>query len=144
MPHDVVWNVKKTGDTMGKRPRMTNRYRRFSFLSDIEGMKNAIGEMKGMFFPKQPELNTDAFRSETRFKPDDRWFTDTLTDKIAHHPENAMEYPFTGEPIFEKPLVGFVRGDDPLFDKYKDIIGPHHFTPYDIMKWQAEIGRAHV
>jgi len=39
---------------MGKRKRMKNRYRRFSYLSDIEGMKNAIGEMKGMFFPNHP------------------------------------------------------------------------------------------
>jgi epoxyqueuosine reductase len=43
---------------MGKRKKMHDRYRRFSFLSDIEGMKNAIGEMRGKFFPKQPVLNS--------------------------------------------------------------------------------------
>ena len=98
---------------MGKRPRMTERYRRFSFLSDIEGMKNAIGEMKGLFFPKQPLLNKAAYGSNATVKPDERWFVDTLTEKIARHPENAMEYPHVGEPIFEKPLVGFVRGQLP-------------------------------
>jgi hypothetical protein len=35
---------------MRKRKRMADRYRRFSFLSDIEGMKNAIGEMKMLGF----------------------------------------------------------------------------------------------
>ena len=36
---------------MSKRRRMEDRYRHFSFLSDIEGIKNAIGEMRGMFSP---------------------------------------------------------------------------------------------
>jgi len=70
--------------------------------------------------------------------PDEEWFIKTITDKILHHPENGMEYPFSDEPIFDAPLVGFVRGNDPIFNQYKEIIGPHHFTPFEIMKWQAE------
>ncbi len=123
---------------MGNRTRMKERYRRLSFLSDIEGMKNAIGEMRGMFFPGQPELNSNVRPDAQIPVPDEEWFIRTITDKIAGHPENAMEYPFYNEPIFEKPLVGFVRGDDPIFDQFKEIIGPHHFTPWEIMKWQAE------
>lgn len=80
---------------MAKRRRMKDRYRRFSCLSDIEGMKNAIGEMRGLFFPSQPSLDRAA-RLES---------ASTLFDKIATHPENAMEYPFYGEPIFDAPLV---------------------------------------
>ena len=34
--------------------------------------------------------------------------------------------------------MGFVRGDHPLFEQYKTIIGPQHLTPFEIMKWQAE------
>jgi ferredoxin len=117
---------------------MTNRYRRFSFLSDIEGMKNAIGEMKGKFFPKQPLLNKDAHRSDPNSLPDEEWFIRTIKDKIASHPDNQKEYPFLGEPIFEEPLIGFVRGNDPILERYKEIIGPHHFTPWEIMRWQAE------
>ncbi len=49
-----------------------------------------------------------------------------------------MEYPFAGERIFDEPLVGFVSGDDPLLADYKRIIGPHHFTPEEIMAWQAK------
>ncbi len=123
---------------MGKRRKMKDRYRRFSFLSDIEGMKNAIGEMKGKFFPKQPILNRELRPKSTNAIPDENWFTRTISNKIAHHPENGMEYPFYGEPLFDAPLVGFVSGDNPIFDQYKEIIGPHHFTPYEIMKWQAE------
>jgi hypothetical protein len=48
-----------------------------------------------------------------------------------------MEYPFEGERIFDAPLVGFVRGEDPIFTDFQRIIGPHHFTPASIMAWQA-------
>ncbi len=121
---------------MGKRRKMEKRYRYVSFLSDIEGMKNAIGEMRGMFFPKQPLLNRDIPKDTPVLN--EEWFIRTLTDKILHHPENGMEYPFFGEPIFDPPLVDFVRGNDLIFDQFKEIIGPHHFTPWEIMKWQAE------
>ena len=123
---------------MGKRRRLKDRYRRVSFLSDIEGMKNAIGEMRGMFFPSQPALNPCGRTDAEKPLPDESWFEKTLTDKIACHPENGMEFPFYDEPIFDAPLIGFVRGDDPIFDTLKEVIGPHHFTPWEIMKWQAE------
>ncbi|RJP91523.1 MAG: epoxyqueuosine reductase [Desulfobacteraceae bacterium] len=91
-----------------------------------------------MFFPRQPLLNPDARPGSSDPVPDEAWFINALTDKIARHPENGMEYPFYGEPVFDAPLVGFVRGDDPIFDKFKEVIGPHHFTPWEIMRWQAE------
>ena len=123
---------------MTKRVRMKGRYRRFSFLSDIEGMKNALGEMRGLFFPRQPLLDLKARMGAPGPTPDEEWFIMTIKDKVAHHPENAMEYPFYGEPIYAEPLVGFVRGSDPIFEQFKKVIGPHHFTPWEIMKWQAE------
>lgn len=123
---------------MNKRPRMKDRYRRFSFLSDVEGMKNALGEMRGLFVSKQPVLNQNARRIKQPNIPDEKWFIQTIKHKVANHPDNAMEYPFYGEPIFEDPLIGFVRGSDPIFDQFQKIIGPHHFTPREIMKWQAD------
>jgi epoxyqueuosine reductase QueG len=30
------------------------------------------------------------------------------------------------------PLVGFSRGDDPLYEAYKEHVGPHHWTPLEI------------
>jgi epoxyqueuosine reductase len=120
---------------MGTRTKMRDRYRRFSFLTDIEGMKNALGEMRGLFFPRQPVLNRQAAGAGAL--PDEAWFARVIEDKIAHHPDNAMEFPFYGEPIFAGPLVGFVRGDDPIFQRLKRVIGPHHFTPAEIMAWQA-------
>jgi len=100
-------------------------------------MKNAIGEMFGLFHPAQPRLNRLYQRSADDPRFDEDWFIKTIKDKVAHHPENAMEYPFSGEKIFDEPLIGFVRGNDPLFRKFKQIIGPHHFSPEEIMRWQA-------
>jgi epoxyqueuosine reductase QueG len=38
----------------------------------------------------------------------------------------------TGEPAWDKPLVGFSRGDDSLFEAYKRHVGPYHWTPQEI------------
>jgi len=123
---------------MHTRRRMKDRYRRFSYLTDIGGIKSAIAEAKGKGFPKQPRLNKEYRPHHGDAIFDEQWFIDTIKDKLANHPENRMEYPYYGERVFDEPLVGFVRGDDPLLYEYKRIVGPHHFTPEEIMKWQAE------
>ncbi len=117
---------------------MEHGYRRFPHFSDVEAIKNAIGEMRGLFFPGQPVLNRDRAGDSRERLPDETWFVRTLEQKVAMHPERVMEFPFLGEPMFDKPLVGFVRGDDPIFDRFKQVIAPHHFTPREIMAWQAE------
>ncbi|MFA5079402.1 MAG: epoxyqueuosine reductase [Dehalococcoidia bacterium] len=112
-------------------------YKRLSFITDIRGIKSALGEMKGKGHPRQPGLNRDYSPSPSDPVLDEQWFRDTITDKVQNHPLNAMEYPFNGERIFDPPMVGFVRGDDPIFEKLKEIIGPHHLTPVEWMAWQA-------
>ena len=32
-------------------------------------------------------------------------------------------------PIWRRPLVGLAAGDDPVFVRYKEVIGPFHWTP---------------
>lgn len=123
---------------MSTRRKMKNRYRRFPYLSDMAGMKSAIGELRGFGFPKQPPLNTAITPQDDGPVFDEQWFINEIKNKIATHPENRLEYPYSTEPIFDEPLVGFVRGDDPIFQKLKAIIGPHHYTPQEIMAWQAK------
>ncbi len=41
--------------------------------------------------------------------------------------------PEKNSPIFDKPLVRFADGDDPLFTQYKSIIGPSHLTPREAL-----------
>jgi epoxyqueuosine reductase len=48
-------------------------------------------------------------------------------------PENTLRNE-PSEPAWDKPLVGFSRGDDPLYDKIKELIGPFYWTPVDIFK----------
>jgi hypothetical protein len=55
--------------------------------------------------------------------------------------ENERQVP----PIsYLSDIVGFVRGDDPIFDQPKAVIGPHHFTPFEVMRWQAEDNGAEI
>jgi len=117
---------------------MKTRYRRFPWLTDIVGIKSSIGEMRGLGHPDQPPFRAGAPSTDSASTPDEAWFRQTIEDKIARHPDNGMEYPFYDEPIFDAPLVGFVRGDDPIFATLKEVIGPHHFTPAEIMEWQAK------
>ena len=117
--------------------KKTDGYRNFSFFTDVRGMKNAIGEMRGWGHPHQPIFNAGYQRLPDDPVFNEDWFISTIKEKIATHPENTMEYPFYGEKIFTEPLIGFIQGDDPIFQQYKTIIGPHHFTPEEIMQWQA-------
>ncbi len=123
-----------------KRKKMKTRYRRFPFVSDLGGIKSAIGELRGMGYPRQPKLNTSITPEADANSPsyDEAWFVETIKGKIAGHAENGMEYPFYGERLFDEPLIGFIRGDDPIFHELKEIIVPHHFPPEEIMAWQAK------
>lgn len=114
--------------------KMKRRYRRCSYVTDIGGIMNSLAELRGIGHPKQPPLNTAVNPPEIN----KQWFMDTIQEIFRNHPDNSMEYPFIGERIFDEPLIGFVPGDDPIFHEFKEIIGPHHFTPYEIMAWQAK------
>ena len=43
-------------------------------------------------------------------------------------------FPDSDLPYFEEPLIGFAAADDPLFTRFKEIIGEFHFTPAEIME----------
>ncbi|MFX0035700.1 MAG: hypothetical protein ACFE9I_08680 [Candidatus Hermodarchaeota archaeon] len=38
--------------------------------------------------------------------------------------------------IFNDPLIGVAKGDDPIFQKFKEVVGPEHLNPLDL--WLAE------
>ena len=50
---------------------------------------------------------------------------------FAKSPQNSL-HGKDGEPAFENPLVGFSRGDDPLWGQIKASVGPFYWTPLDI------------
>jgi epoxyqueuosine reductase QueG len=56
-----------------------------------------------------------------------------INDFARSTPANRLDC-FGDEPIFEKPLVGFADGDDPLFKEYKKVVHENHFLPREILK----------
>lgn len=50
---------------------------------------------------------------------------------VAHSDENTL-HNSTNDRAFVNPLVGFARGDDLIFESYKDHVGSFHWTPHEI------------
>jgi epoxyqueuosine reductase QueG len=46
-------------------------------------------------------------------------------------PENTLKNK-SEDRAWEKPISGFSRGDDPLYEQYKTYVGPFHWTPWEI------------
>jgi len=59
------------------------------------------------------------------------WIENVISDFIENSPENTLQGPYS-EKAFENPLVGFASGDDALFESYKTVIDPGHWTPLEI------------
>ncbi len=59
------------------------------------------------------------------------WITSFIEDFIERSPENTLQNP-AQEKAFENPLVGFSKGDDSLYETYKQVVGPFHWTPEEI------------
>ncbi len=50
---------------------------------------------------------------------------------IDYSPENTLKN-HDNDKAFDTPLVGFSRGDDPLYEAYKEYVGTFHWTPLEI------------
>jgi epoxyqueuosine reductase QueG len=56
-----------------------------------------------------------------------------IKDFTAHSPLNSLRDP-ANEKAWDEPLVGFSKGDDPLYELYKEKVGPFHWTPLEIFR----------
>ena len=59
------------------------------------------------------------------------WIKTVIQEFIENSPENTLKNQ-ENDKAFENPLVGFSSGDDPLYDSFKEYVGPFHWTPYEI------------
>ncbi len=59
------------------------------------------------------------------------WIENTVKNYIETSSENTLKNR-SNDKAFEVPLVGFSKGDDPLYEAYKDYVGPFHLTPWEI------------
>jgi epoxyqueuosine reductase QueG len=53
-----------------------------------------------------------------------------ICDYAANAATNSLHLE-TEEKAWDEPLVGFSRGDDPIYEQYKENIGPFHWTPLE-------------
>lgn len=59
------------------------------------------------------------------------WVRDCIIRYTASA-ENSLRFEGAQEPAWAEPLIGFSRGDDPLYPKFKTDIGPFYWTPQEI------------
>jgi epoxyqueuosine reductase QueG len=59
------------------------------------------------------------------------WIQGIIDGFIATSSENTMANA-AREPAWEGALVGFASGADPLWQQYKEYVGPFHWTPWEI------------
>jgi hypothetical protein len=64
------------------------------------------------------------------------WVKERIEDFIARNEVNRLA--LDGEVIYDEPLVGFARGNDPLFRRLKRVIGKFHCTPLEWVKLAPE------
>lgn len=59
------------------------------------------------------------------------WLESVIQGFLKDSPENNLGEG-TAEKAFERALVGFSRGDDPLYEQYKEVVAPYHWTPEEL------------
>lgn len=59
---------------------------------------------------------------------------EALVREFLSRPEENRIEPESPERAWDEPLVGFARGDDPLFAAYKEHVGPFHWTPAEALR----------
>ena len=58
---------------------------------------------------------------------------ETITDLLADPTTNTLQNA-ARDPAWADPLVGFSRGDDPIWTQYKEVVGPFHWLPEEIFR----------
>jgi epoxyqueuosine reductase QueG len=59
------------------------------------------------------------------------WIEQIIKDFIDHSSQNTLQNR-ANDKAFDTPLVGFSKGDDGLYETYKTVVGPFHWTPWEI------------
>jgi len=65
------------------------------------------------------------------FKDAALWIEAVIKDFISQSPENTLKNQ-ANDKAFDTPVVGFSRGDDPIYQAFKEHVGPFHWTPLEL------------
>jgi epoxyqueuosine reductase QueG len=63
------------------------------------------------------------------------WIRQSINEFISRSPKNTIA-DHSGEPAWDRALVGFAAGDDPMWQQFKEYVGPFHWTPWEIYTQQ--------
>ena len=72
-------------------------------------------------------------KGSNQIKNPAEWIENTIKDFMNKSPENTLKNA-KNEKAWADPLVGFSRGDDPLYLEYKKYVGPFHWTPLELFQ----------
>jgi len=59
-------------------------------------------------------------------------FLGFLEEEFENSKFNRLPEKYGDEKIFSHPLIGVARGNDSIFQKFKEIVGPEHLTPLEM------------
>jgi hypothetical protein len=59
------------------------------------------------------------------------WLIGLIEQYVRNSPENSLKMQ-PDEKAWDEVLIGFSSGADPLYDAYKQLVGPFHWTPIEI------------
>jgi epoxyqueuosine reductase QueG len=59
------------------------------------------------------------------------WIKDLVRDFIVTSTHNTMRN-HAEDPAWDDALVGFASGADPIWQQYKEYVGPFHWTPWEV------------
>jgi epoxyqueuosine reductase QueG len=89
-----------------------------TWLAGLPQMSDAAAAIAA----EPPEKEMDAAR-----------ITSLITDYVAKSPTNSIRNA-ENEKAWDEPLVGFSGGDDPIYQFFKEDIGPFYWTPLEIFR----------
>jgi epoxyqueuosine reductase len=69
------------------------------------------------------------------------WIEKVIRDFIAASPLNTMRNE-GDDPAWDDVLVGFASGADPIWQQYKEYVGPFHWTPWEVFSQHCPGERA--
>lgn len=81
----------------------------------------------------EPRTTKPVTGKRCEFDRDPKGFIEkTILDYVATSPSNRLES-FDGAPIYEPPIFGYAAGDDPIFEKFKEVVHQDHPTPREFL-----------
>lgn len=69
--------------------------------------------------------------STTALLPDPAAWIETVIQEFCAGSENNLQNGMA-EKAWADPLVGYAGGADPLFEQYREVVGPYHWTPAEV------------